>query len=403
MGVNTGGLQATSNSLMNQQQMLYNKVLAGLGGGYGQFANQSMGLLGPLSGIMGNVLSGPGQMTPQMMQQYMTLANNPQALAQMTGINAPGLMRQATNYMGAPGQTNLAQMYPGAAAQLQPGQSALNMAAPQSMDVFRQMAQQGLNPQFMLNAQNQLQQQFGTSVSDILSRAAPGQNTAGAMQAAQNQLLTGSSNLAGQLAGQSQQVQMQGAQGLIGAGQVLDQNTLARIMGQAQLAGGLDQQTLDMLTQAANMSSAYNRQALGNVGQGAQMGMSGLGASQGLAQMGVGMNQYGMNMMSGLGGQLGQEGFQFANTAAQEAAAAPNPWMVGAQLLGGLGGAYLGGGMGGLFKQGMSGMGGGSNPFGEAMMNAYGTVPGMGGYGMGVGQYGTGFNWAPSYNFGGPF
>lgn len=344
---NTSGMTNTANTLMSGQQGIYNSILSQLGasGGYGQTAAGLQGMLGPLSGIFSNIMGGAGQMTPQMMQQFMQLGASPQALAAFTGVNAPGLMQGATNYLSQPGATNLAQFYGGpggAAAQLAPGQSVLNTAGPQAMSVYRQMTQ-GLNPQFMTNAQNQLQQQFGTSVSDILAQAAPGQNTQSAITQAQNQLLGSSANLAGQLAGESQQVAAQGAGGLVSTGQAMDANTLSRLMGQGQLAGTLDQQTMNMLTQAAQLGSAYNQQALGNVGQGAQMGLSGLSGAESLGQLGVGMNQFGMNELTGIAGTQGQEAMGLTQLAAQLQASAPNPWSLGAQLLGGLGGAYLGG------------------------------------------------------------
>ena len=367
---NTSGLTNTAGSLLSGQQGLFNSILGqlGAGGGYGATAAGLQGMLGPLGGIFSNIMGGAGQMTPQMMQQFMQLGASPQALAAFTGINAPGLVKGATNYLSAPGQTNLAQMYGGpggAAAQLAPGQSVLNMAGPQAMNVFRQMATQGLNPQYMLNAQNQLQQQYGTSVSDILAQAAPGQNTQAAMTQAQNQLLGSSANLASQLAGQSQQVQAQGAQGLVSTGQTMDANTLSRLMGQAQMAGTLDQQTMNMLTQAAQLGTGFNQTMLGNVGQAVGMGLQGLSGAENLGQLGVGMNQFGMNEMTGMAGTMGQESMGLTQLAAQIQESAPNPWSLGMQLLGGLGGAYLGGpgaaalaGGGG----GGKGQGGGSSP-----------------------------------------
>jgi hypothetical protein len=365
---NVSGLTGPANALQAGQASMFGDIMSQLGGGYGQFANAAQSLLGPLSGVMGNIVGGPGAMTPAMMQQFMTLGANPSALAAFTGINAPGMVQNATNYLSAPGQTNMAQMFPGAMAGLAPGQSVLNMAGPQAMNVFRGMTQ-GINPQFALNAQNQLQQQYGTSVADILGQAAPGQNTGAQMLQAQNQLLQGSSNLAGQLAGQSQQIAAQGAQGLVGTGQAMDANTLQRIMGQFQMAGGLDQQTMNMLMNAAQMGTGYNQMALGNIGQAAGMGMQGLGAAQNLAQLGVGMNQYGMNMMSGMGTTMGTEAGNYMDMAVKEMMAAPNPWMVGAQLLGGLAGAYMGGpGASNTFLQGAGKGGGGSS----STMNASG-------------------------------
>ena len=184
MSFNTSALTGTANQLMGQQQGLFNGILSqlGAGGGYGNAASGMMGLLGPLLGIFGKILGGAGAQTPQMMQQFMQLASNPQALAAFTGINAPGMTQGATIYLSHPGQTNLAQMFPGANAQLGPGQSALGLGGGQAMDFYRNEMQTGINPQFALNAQNQLQQQFGTSVSDILGRAAPGQNTGAMME-----------------------------------------------------------------------------------------------------------------------------------------------------------------------------------------------------------------------------
>jgi hypothetical protein len=372
---NTSGLTGTANTLMGQQQGLFNSILSqlGAGGGYGGTASGLQGLLGPLAGIFGNILSGPGAQTPGMMSQFMNLASSPGALAAFTGINAPGLTQGATNYLSKPGQTNLAQMFPGANAQLAPGQSALGLGGSQAMDFYRNEMQQGINPQFASNAQNQLQQQFGTSVSDIMSRAAPGQNTGAMMESAQNQLLSSSANLGGQLAGMGQQYANQGAQGLVGTGQAMDANTLQRIMGQYQMAGGLDQQTMQMLTQAAQLGTGYNQTMLGNVGQGVGMGMQGLSGAENLGQLGVGMNQFGMNTMQNMAGTLGTEGMDFTQLAAQIQAAQPNPWSIGAQLLGGLGGSFMGGGgMGTLIGAGAPGKGGGGMPPGASPSAASG-------------------------------
>ena len=75
------------------------------------------------------------------------------------------------------------------------------------------------------------------------------------------------------------------------------------------------------------------------------MGMQALQGAEGLGQLGVGMNQFGMNMMQGMGNTLGQEGFSFTDEAVKLAATQPNPWSLATQLLGGAAGAYLGGGM----------------------------------------------------------
>ena len=89
------------------------------------------------------------------------------------------------------------------------------------------------------------------------------------------------------------------------------------------------------------------------------------------------MDQFGMNTMQNMGNTLGQEGMQFTNWAAQLQAAAPNPWEIGAQLLGGLGGSFLGGGgMGTILGAGAPGKKGG----GSGSVDLSGGLPPVAGY-----------------------
>ena len=147
-------------------------------------------------------------------------------------------------------------MVPGAMGQLAPGQSAMGLGGGQAMDFYRNEMQNGLNPQFATNAQNQLQQQFGTSVSDILGRAAPGQNT-GAMMAGRAEPAAHQLGELGRPAGRREPAaciaESRRFQGLVGTGQAIDQNTLQRIMRSVPNGRWLGPAKMQMLMGGAQM------------------------------------------------------------------------------------------------------------------------------------------------------
>jgi hypothetical protein len=191
-----------------------------------------------------------------------------------TGVNQNAVGQQAINYETNTGGTNLASATPG-------------------LNTFYQgEMKNGLNQQTQLNAQNQLQQQFGQSEAAIKNSAAPGTNTANQQQQAQNQLISGSTNLAGNLAGQNQSTMAQGAAGV------------------ASTAGGLDTQTMNMLTSALSGSQGLNTTSLANL-----MSVLGLGtgaAASGAADIGAANTSQG-GLFTGYGTQAGTFGQQAAS------------------------------------------------------------------------------------------
>ena len=157
------------------------------------------------------------------------------------------------------------------------------------------MMTNGLNPQVQNNAQSQLQQQFQTSQANIDASALPGQNTAALNQEAQNSLLSNSTNLAGTLAGENQQVRTQGAQGLTSA------------------ASGLDSQTMQYLMQAAGLGTQYNQTVLGNQAAGAGFGQNLIDQLMNFTNTGNQLNEFSTGALGSLGSQITQEGEMFAN------------------------------------------------------------------------------------------
>lgn len=129
----------------------------------------------------------------------------------------------------------------------------------------------GLDPKFVGNQYSQLQQQGTQSLNDIISRLGPGANPAAAMRDTQNSLLQSSTNLAGNLAGENQQVEQSGAQGLQGLGTALDTTTMNeqqlrdQVMGilQNYINSGLNQQatgmsSLEQLGEQAQQGSQFD-------------------------------------------------------------------------------------------------------------------------------------------------
>jgi hypothetical protein len=356
MGNSTSGLSSSANQLSSEQASVFNSLLSQLGGMQGEAGQDTM-LNGPLASLWQSILGpgGAGGQAPADMSQFMNLAMNPQALAQLTGINAGQLTGQATSYLSNPNATNLAQTTPGVMSSLQ-GPQQLGTAGPQAESFYRNEMQNGINPQYAQNAQNQLQQQYSTGLNTALAQAAPGQNTNALMQGLNNQLLSSSSNLGGQLAGMGQQYSNQGAQGLVGTAETMQQNTLQNLMAQLQTAGGLDAQKMAMLTGGAQLGNQYNQTVLGDAQQGANMGAGALSGAQSMVNMGNQLGEFGASSLQGLGTTLGNESFDYTQLASQ-IAAQNNPWSEGLGALGALGGlgSDLGtmggsGGIGALFK-----------------------------------------------------
>jgi hypothetical protein len=335
MGQSSSGLSSTANQLSGEQSGVFTQLLSMLGGMQGQ-AGQDTALNGPLAGLWQSILGsgGAGGMAPQDMAQFMQLAMNPQALAQLTGVNAGGLTQQATNYLSNPNATNLAQTEPGVMNSLQ-GPTSLSQAGPQAEAFYRNEMQQGINPQYAQNAQNQLSQQYGSALNTLNAQARPGQNLGALQQQLTNSMLGASANLGGQLAGEGQQFSNQGAQGLVGTAQATDAGQLQNLMAQLQTASGLDAQKMSMLTGAAQLGNSYNQTVLGDTQQAAGMGQNALAGAQGMVNMGNQLNEFSAGSLQGLGNTLGNEAFDYTQLATQ-LASQNNPL---SEILGGLGAA----------------------------------------------------------------
>lgn len=305
-------LEQMINQIMSQAQGVQGQTenaISGLEGEAGAYTSQLPGL----AQIMSRLNSGAAAQAPGAASSYLNNAMSPQALAALTGINAGGLTSNATNYLSKPGSTNLSQVSPGV------------------LSTYANMMVNGLNPQVQNNAQSQLQQQFQTSQANIDASALPGQNTAALNQEAQNNLLTQSTNLAGNLAGQNQAVRSQGASGLTSA------------------ASGLDAQTMQYLMQAAGLGTQYNQTVLGNQAAGAGFGQNLIDQLMNFTNTGNQLNEFGIGALGSLGSQITQEGEMFADLGSNAGAnaAQTNPFSILGNMLSGM---NFGGGGGSSFS-----------------------------------------------------
>ena len=262
--------QQAIQNMANQETGAYNK--------YYQPLQQ-----GTMQGFQGELGQTNAQM-PQLLSQLLKAGVNPSVLSKITGIDSNQLMQQVTKYLSNPDATNLAQQTPGAQA------------------FFNQEMKTGLNPMVANNAQSQVQQGLAQQLSDARAHAAPGQNVNALEKDLRNQALMQQTNLAGNLAGQSQNFMNQGAQGSLAT------------------AGGLDQQKAQMLQGAANAGSGYNQQAYNNLGSSAASGQGIYQALQNYLGQGQGLLSQAGNQLAGVSGnalQAQQAGQNAANQAGQ--------------------------------------------------------------------------------------
>lgn len=273
-----------------------------------QNAGQYNAPLGGASATMSGLSSGLAGALPGMFSRFAGASTDPRVLAAMTGLNAPGAVNSAMQYSGAPGSTNLAGATPGV------------------LDFYAKQMQQGIDPRFASNAQDQLQQNFQRSLGALDASARPGQNLGAQQREMQNSMLTQSANLGGQLAGESQQLAGQGAQGMLGA------------------AGGLDAQTLAMLNNAAQLGMGYNQQAFGNMQTGLNEGQSMEQQIMNFLGMGNSLQEGALSGFGNVAGMLGNQAQNMMSGAGAAQAAAGNPWSTVAQGLSSMSGMNFGGG-----------------------------------------------------------
>ena len=237
---------------------------------YNQYAApQQAGAAQAISG-----LQAPGQQTGQLASNYINQLGSPSTAG---GVNSPQLLQQLEQFLGNPQATAAQQQFGTTNANLNnTGGTNLAQQAPGLQSFYQNEMQNGINPQYAQNAQNQLTQQFQTSQNNILANARPGQNTTALEQQAQNNLLTQGANLGGQLAGESQQISQQGAQGAQQLASAQDQQKMQMLQQALQNAGASTEQINQFLTQAFQTGNQYQQQQIGNAGQAAQAGTSAL-------------------------------------------------------------------------------------------------------------------------------
>lgn len=285
-GINGKNQQNADNAAGQQaaaaQQQIAQQLQNNITNQTNQYNSSYAPALAPLSsGINseGNVASGDvGNLASMLLQAGM----DPSTISQLTGVDASQITGNTLNYLQNTGGTNLAGATPGASS------------------FFQGEMQNGINPQYAQNAQNQIQQGLNQETQNAMAHAQPGQNVNALVKDLNNQALTQQTNLAGNLAGQNQQIMSQGAQGLLGA------------------ASGLDSQKAGMLQNAATGAQNFNQQAFGNLGTSTASAQGILSALQQF----LGQGQSGVNSAnSSLAGLMGN--YQNAqNSAAQAAGAA---------------------------------------------------------------------------------
>jgi hypothetical protein len=277
-GKSNPALGAEQQALQNQTN-LSNTLL----GGYNNaVAQNNQFYQTPLSGVAGTQNASVNALHNGLPGAYSTALNTQGNLSGQTGINQNQLGQNLTNYASNTGGTNLSQQNPALSG------------------FYQGEMKNGLNPQVAQNAQNQVAQSAAQQESNAKASHQPGQNLNAVTRDIQNNQLAQSANLAGNLAGESQQFMNQGAQGL-GAN------------AQTQ-----DQQILNMLMQGAQFGQGANTQALQNLLSAGQFGQSGLNNAQSFINQGnANVGGY-TNALSGLVSNAANQAAQFGQQAQQQ-------------------------------------------------------------------------------------
>lgn len=261
---NAQAQQASQNQAAVNQQLLNN-----ITNQTNQYNSSYAPALAPLSSGMvgeGNVASSN---ISGLVSALTQAGLDPSVISQITGVDASSLTQNALNYLSNPSGTNLAGATPGA------------------QQFYSGEMQNGIDPKYAQNAQNQIQQSLNQQQQNVLANAQPGQNTNALIKDMNNQALTQSTNLAGNLAGQNQTIEAQGAQGLLSS------------------ASGLDSQTMGMLQNAATGAQNFNQQAYNNLGTSSASAQGILSALQNFIGQGQGAVQAGYSPLSGMSSQYG--------------------------------------------------------------------------------------------------
>ena len=244
--------QQAIQNMAGQETDVYNKFYQPL----------QQGLMQGFQGEQGTSNQFMQQLLPALLQAGV----DPSVISKITGINSPQLMQQAIQYLSNPQNTQLAKQTPGV------------------QSFFNQEMKTGLNPMVAQNAQSQVQQNLQQQISDAMAQAKPGQNVNALVKDLRNQALTQSTNLAGNLAGQSQNFMNTGAQGALNTAQ------------------GLDQQYAQMLQGGANLGNQFNQQQYNNLGTSTASGQGVMQALQNYLGQGQGLLSQAGNQLSGVSG-----------------------------------------------------------------------------------------------------
>lgn len=280
MGGKSNPAANAEQSALQNQTNLNNQ----LGGYVSQLANTNSSFYQtPLASTAQGYSAASGAISPSIGSLYSQVLGSGGDMSGTTGVNQNQTAQNLTNYAGNTGGTQLA----GANSSLQ--------------SFFQNLMQNGLSGQYQNNAMSQLSQGKAQNDSQIMASATPGQNTQAALRDNQNSFLSNRANLAGSLAGQSQNMSLQGAQG-VGA-----------------TASNLDAQNLNMLNTANTAGQGANSTALQNIIAALQQGQTGLNNSTSFVGQGQSGLTSGMNALSGMASQAGAQAAQFGQTAAQTA------------------------------------------------------------------------------------
>jgi hypothetical protein len=258
---------AAAQTAANSQAQVNNQDIQGLQTLLNQYNQSYSPALSPTSSDITSLAGGAGSQANSLAQMFQQAGIDPAMISQITGLNADQLTQALTQYASNPGGTQLGQIAPGDINTLNnTGGTNLAAASPGLSSFYGAEQQNGINPQFASNAQDQLQQGYNQAVSNVQANAQPGQNTNSAIQAMFNSLLQNKTNLAGNLAGQSQTFANTGAAGVASTAQNLDTQGSSQIMDALQSALGLNTATLGNLQAGSTAGQTVNQQQLGNIG-----------------------------------------------------------------------------------------------------------------------------------------
>lgn len=250
----------------------------------------------PLASTTQGYSSAANAISPDIGSLYSQILGSSGNMSGTTGVNQNQTAQNLTNYAGNTGGTQLS----GANSSLQ--------------SFFSNLMNNGLNSQYQNNAMSQLSQGKAQNDSQVMASATPGQNTQAALRDNQNSFLANRANLAGSLAGQSQNMALQGAQGV------------------GTTASNLDTQNLNMLNTANTAGQSANSTALQNIIAALQQGQTGLNNSTSFIGQGSSNLTSSMNALSGMANQAGSQASSFGQAAQQQQSS-------NSALLGGLAGS----------------------------------------------------------------